>query len=127
MNEADLKRGLVHAFNALGEHFVAFRTEMNLIGLPDICVNRPPYAAWIEVKFHRVGQTKWHLTERQRLLVGRLHGYVVTYVQEKDRKLAKVDAYAGRAHLSWKEIQAVGWPKVHELVAREIASTRLRW
>jgi len=130
MNEADLKRGLVHAFNDLGDRVFAFRTETNVIGLPDLIANRAPCAAWIEVKFHRTGQTKWKLTALQRLFLGKLDGYLVTYVQEKDRKRVKIDSYSGLAHVRWYEIQALnnhGWPKIHELVARHIATARLRY
>jgi len=131
MNEACIKRGLVYAFNRLGERVFAFRVEMpTVIGIPDILVNRPPFAAWIEVKYHRAGQ-KWKLTERQRLLLGRLDGYLVTYEERKDgTRLVRLDAYAGLAHVWWKTITATsdvvpGWPKLHDLVAREIATARL--
>ncbi len=130
MNEADIKRGLVHAFNDLGDRVLAFRVELpTMIGIPDIIVNRPPYATWIEVKYHRSGQ-KWKLTPRQRLLLGRLDGYLVTYSEAKAGKSVRVDRYSGLADVSWMQIEphkTVTWPTLHARIAREIAAGRLRF
>ena len=131
MNEADLKRGLVNACNDLGDRVFAFRVELpTMIGIPDIIVNRPPYAAWIEVKYHRPG-SRWLLTGRQRLLLGRLDGYLVTYQETKDgKKSVRIDSYVGIADVGWNEISESklrhGWPEFHRLVARHIATARLR-
>ena len=128
MNEADIKRGLVDAFNDLGDRTLAFRTETNIIGLPDISANRPPYVAWIEVKYHRPGTPNWKATPRQLLLLRKLDGFLVTYTLAKDGlKSARVEEYVGPDVDRWWEISVkTGWPKLHDKVARWIWSARLR-
>jgi len=126
MNEADLKRALVKELNKLSGVF-AFRVELpTMIGIPDILANRPPYAAWLEVKYHRPG-SKWRLTERQQLLLERLRGFLVTYVQERDgEKWVQVEEYPRPGAIS--EVTAErGWLGAHKHVARVIAIARLRY
>ncbi len=124
MKEADLKRGLVRAFNDLDGVF-SFRVETSTLnGCPDLVANRFGRSAWIEVKYHRPFTTKWKLQPLQERILRRLDGYLVTYIEQRDgTKTASVLSYQDGVEQVF--VATRGWPKAHVFVAEEIAFARL--
>lgn len=84
MNENELKRNLVEAIKeTLPGATVLPHQDVRTNGIPDLSITWKGRTVWVEVKYDRP-KTKSKLEAIQLVMLKRLGGILVTYVQERD-------------------------------------------
>lgn len=84
MDEAGLKRDLVHSLKENLPGCTVIRHEdKSTAGIPDISITWRDKTVWVEVKYDRPSAHA-KTTQRQLLMLRRLKGFLLTYIQEKN-------------------------------------------